>query len=121
MPVAAFDGLRRGTVDWRSDGDLRMIVWQADLDDHIRGRFKHLLRLAAVVGIQHPQMIDGKTEPLAQDRQVDLQPVVPLQCAPGPKTQTTLRATATHGLDLADEGAAMANGVAVGDFLVLVR
>src|SRR5437763_17002485 len=97
-----------------------MVARQGDFDQALGSRLEHFARLAVLAGAEQPEPIDGESERLAEDRQVDLQSVVLLERPIGTETQARLT-SGQNGLDLADERAAMADRVAVGDFLVRVR
>src|SRR4051812_46585054 len=98
-----------------------MLPRQADFHERIRRRLEDFLSLAAPIRRDEPQPFHGEAERLAQDRQIDLQAIVALQGPPTAEAQAGFRSAAVDVLHLADDGAAMAYRIAVGDFLVLVR
>src|SRR5207248_5148172 len=102
--------------------NLGMVVRQVDLDERACGRFEHFLRNPTPDGarLAQPQLLDGEPVGLAEYRQVNLQAVMFLQWPAGVESQPRLAAW-HHGLYGTDLRAAMADRVAIGDFLVGVR
>src|SRR5262249_52820134 len=97
-----------------------MIARQCHLDQCASGGSANGLSAALLPRCQHPEVLDCEAEWLAQPRQVNLQAVVAFESAIRPETQPWL-GTGCDGFNLAARRAAMADRIAVGDLLVLVR
>src|SRR6516162_4867316 len=120
MSILLLDGLRGGAIDRRAERNLRMVGRQRDSDDGAGGCLDDLTRFLVAVAGNEPQPIDREPVRLAEDGQVDLQAVVSLQGPAGAKKQVLVVLGSGDRVHVADRRAAMANRVAVGDFLVLM-
>src|SRR5437667_5378396 len=97
-----------------------MICRERDFQHRTRGGLEYLDRLLSS-RLHDPQPVYREAERLAEDGEINLQAIVALECASGAEAQARLgRTRGKDTIHLADRSAPMADGIAIGDFLIAV-